>query len=377
MEMIYRFFKRLRHKAYVCMMIYPPMNPMTPYKGRGATFNTPNRFESIQVERDPDWTEEDPGPKTIFLKDTSRSIISYNKSPDIGFETSFNPYRGCEHGCIYCYARPTHEYAGMSAGLDFESKILVKLEAPELLRQELSAKSWKPQVFMVSGVTDCYQPIERKLKLTRRCLEVLAEFRNPAGIVTKSRLVTRDLDVLQELARWQCVNVNLSVTTLKPDLAQSMEPRAALPKARLDAIATLSKAGIPVGVMVAPIIPGLTDHEMPAILKAAREAGALWAGRVILRLPWAVAPLFQKWLEAHVPESKEKILHRIREMRGGKLYDSRFGIRGRGEGRYAEHLAQLFAVARRQAGYPDHSPSLSTAHFRRPGGPQLHFSFSI
>ena len=350
------------------------MDPLNPYKVRGATVNTPNRFETIQMERDEEWTEEDPAPKTIFLKDTSRSIISYNKSPDLGFETSFNPYRGCEHGCIYCYARPTHEYAGMSAGLDFESKILVKMDAPELLRKELSAKSWKPQHFMVSGVTDCYQPVERRLKLTRRCLEVLAEFRNPAGIVTKSSLVVRDIDILKELARWDCIHVSLSITTLRPELAQIMEPRAALPKARLDTVEALSKAGIPVGIMVAPIIPGLTDHEAPAILKAARDAGALWAGRVILRLPYAVAPLFEKWLEAHMPESKEKILHSIREVRGGKLYDSRFGVRGRGEGRYAEHLANLFRVARRQAGYPDSSPSLSTAHFRRPDGPQLSLS---
>jgi len=354
-------------------MYYEFMDPLTPYKGRGATVNTPNRFETMQIERDTEWTEEDPAPKTIFLKDTSRSIISYNKSPDLGFETSFNPYRGCEHGCVYCYARPTHEYAGMSAGLDFESKILVKMDAPELLRQELSAKSWKPQVFMVSGVTDCYQPIERRLELTRKCLQVLADFRNPAGIITKSRLVARDIDVLQELTRYQCAHVSLSITTLRPELAQIMEPRAALPQARLETIELLSKAGIPVGVMVAPIIPGLTDHEMPAILKAARQAGALWAGRVIVRLPWAVAPLFEKWLEAHMPGSKDKILNRIREMRGGKLYDARFGVRGRGEGRYAEHLADLFKIARRKAGYPAHSPELSIAYFRRPDGPQLSF----
>src|SRR5690349_11511124 len=213
------------------------MDPLTPYKGRGATVNTPNRFETVAIARDDEWTEDDPAPTTVFLKDTSRSIISYNKSPDLGFETSFNPYRGCEHGCIYCYARPTHEYAGMSAGLDFESKILVKMDAPELLRQELSAKSWKPQMFMVSGVTDCYQPIERKLKLTRRCLEVLAEFRNPAGIVTKSSLVARDIDVMQELSKYQCVSVSLSITTLRPELAQLMEPRAALPQSRLETVA--------------------------------------------------------------------------------------------------------------------------------------------
>jgi DNA repair photolyase len=371
------------------------VNPQEPYKGRGAPVNLPNRFEKITTERDEEWNEPDhrsdafvddghtpmdigsygdPAPKTQFLRDTSRTIISYNKSPDLGFEVSFNPYRGCEHGCVYCYARPTHEYAGMSAGLDFESKILVKMEAPALLREALMAKSWKPRMFMVSGVTDCYQPVERRLKLTRRCLEVLADFRNPAGVITKNMLITRDIDVLQELARWQCVSVGLSITTLKPELAQTMEPRAAIPQARLDTITALSKAGIPVGVMVAPIIPGLTDHEAPAILKAARDAGAQWAGHVILRLPWGVAPLFEKWLEVHKPESKEKILHRIREVRGGKLYDARWGVRGRGEGRYAEHLADLFRVARRKAGFPEErAENITTANFRRPGGPQLEF----
>ena len=347
------------------------INPLEPYKGRGAPVNPPNRFEKIQFDRDEEWTADDPAPSTQFLKDTTRSLISYNDSPDLGFSASFNPYRGCEHGCIYCYARPTHEYAGMSAGLDFESKILVKMNAPELLREELAAKKWKPQVLMVSGVTDCYQPIERRLKLTRRCLEVLAEFRNPAGFITKNELIARDVDVFQELARYDCVGVTLSVTTLRGELAQVMEPRASHPAARLRAIETLAKAGIPVGMNVAPIIPGLTDYEIPAILKAGREAGAQWAGRVMLRLPWAVAPLFEKWLEVHFPEAKEKVLHRIREMRGGKLYDARFGVRGRGEGRYAEHIARLFQVARDKAGYPKDYRELSTAHFRRPAGPQL------
>ncbi len=353
------------------------VNPQIPYKGRGAPINLPNRFEKIQLERDEEWTDDDPAPATQFLKDTSRTIIAYNNSPDIGFDASINPYRGCEHGCIYCYARPSHEYAGMSAGLDFESKIMVKTEAPTLLREELMAKKWEPQMLMISGVTDCYQPIERKLELTRKCLQVLAEFRNPAGIITKSQLVTRDIDVLQELAAFDCIGVTLSITTLRPELAQIMEPRAAMPQARLRAIEALSKAGIPVGVNVAPMIPGLTDHEMPAILKAAREAGALWAGRVVLRLPWAVAPLFEKWLEVHMPDTKAKILHRIREVRGGKLYDSAWGVRGRGEGKYADHLADLFHVARRKAGYPEHHRRMTTEHFRRPSGPQLDFFEAI
>ena len=347
------------------------IDPLEPYKGRGAPINTPNRFETVQFARDEEWGEDDPSPATQFLRDTSRTLISYNKSEDLGFGANFNPYRGCEHGCIYCYARPTHEYAGMSAGLDFESKILVKLEAPELLRAELSAKNWKPQVLMVSGVTDCYQPVERKLKLTRRCMEILAEFRNPAGVVTKSALVARDIDVFQTMAAYQCIHVSVSVTTLRPELAQIMEPRAALPALRLKTIEALSKAGIPAGVMVAPVIPGLTDHEAPAILKAAREAGAQWAGRVVLRLPWAVAPLFERWLEVHKPEARQKILNRIRQMRGGKLYDSRWGVRATGEGKYAEHLADLFRVARRKAGFPNGVEALSAKSFRRPLGPQL------
>jgi len=348
------------------------VDPRMPYKGRGAPVNPPNRFEKIRFEREEEWTDaDDPAPTTQFLKDNSRSIITYNDSPDLGFSASFNPYRGCEHGCIYCYARPTHEYAGMSAGLDFESKILVKMDAPELLRKELSAKSWKPQVLMLSGVTDCYQPVERRLKITRRCLEVLSEFRNPVGLITKNQLITRDIDIFQALGRYQCVGVTVSVTTLRGELAQTMEPRASLPVARLKAVEALAKAGIPVGINVAPIVPGLTDYEMPAILKAGREAGAQWAGWVMLRLPYAVAPLFERWLEVHFPESKTKVLHRIREMRGGKLYDSRWGLRGRGEGRYAEQIARLFKVARRKAGYPETHSSLTTEYFRRPSGPQL------
>src|SRR6185436_13923514 len=224
-------------------------------KGRGASINPANRFEEIHLERDIDWNpEEDPAPRTKFLRDNSQTAITYNDSPDIGFDASINPYRGCEHGCIYCYARPTHEYLGFSAGLDFETWIMVKENAPELLRKELSSPKWKPQVIAMSGVTDCYQPVERKLKLTRRCLEVLAEFRNPVGIVTKNHLVTRDLDVLGELARHQAAVVFISVTTLDASLAAKLEPRASLPKHRLAAIETLSQGGVPVGVMVAPVI---------------------------------------------------------------------------------------------------------------------------
>src|SRR5262245_25350326 len=262
-------------------------NP-TAFRSRGAAENPPNRFEKIILEPDPEWYDPDePVPPTQFFKDRSSTIISYNDSPDVGFEASVNPYRGCEHGCIYCYARPFHEFLGFSSGLDFETKIMVKEDAPELLRRELAAPKWKPKVIALSGVTDCYQPIERKLKLTRRCLEVLAEFRNPVGIVTKNLLVTRDVDVLGELARYGAAAVFVSVTTLDPALRKVMEPRTSPPASRLSTIETLAQAGIPVGVLVAPVIPALTDHELPGILAAAAKAGARFAGYVLLRLPYA------------------------------------------------------------------------------------------
>jgi DNA repair photolyase len=339
---------------------------------RGAADNPANRFESLHLEPDAEWNpEDDVLPRTQFLKDHSQSVISQNDSPDIGFGASVNPYRGCEHGCIYCYARPTHEYLGFSSGLDFESKIMVKENAPELLRQQLSSPKWQPQVIFLSGVTDCYQPVERKLKLTRRCLEVLAEFRNPVAIVTKNLLVTRDLDLLGELARHNAVSVYLSVTTLDPELRKIMEPRTSPPLARLSAIRQLSAAGIPAGVMVAPIIPGLTDHEMPAILKAAAEAGAGAAHFTVVRLPYSVAPLFERWLETHFPDRKEKVLNRLRAMHGGKLYDAQWGTRFRGEGIFAEQIEQMFDVARRKAGIKNAGRELSTAAFRRPTGAQL------
>src|SRR5437867_2106427 len=271
-------------------------NPSAP-PARGAADNPPNRFEKIALERDPDWCDPDePAPPTQFFKDHSDSVINYNDSPDVGFEASLNPYRGCEHGCIYCYARPFHEYLGLSAGLDVETRIMVKEDAPELLRRELSSHSWEPQVVSISGVTDCYQPAERRFQITRRCLEVLAEFRNPAGIITKNFLVTRDIDILADLARDRAAVVFLSITTLDHDLASRMEPRASSPARRLEAIEKISAAGIPCGVMVAPLIPGLTDHEMPAILSAAAKAGAITCGYVLLRLPFAVKNLFEEWL---------------------------------------------------------------------------------
>ena len=335
-------------------------------RGRGADGNPPNRFESIRLERDEDWNpEEDPAPRTQFLRDASRSIISYNDSPDIPFNASLNPYRGCEHGCSYCYARNTHEYLGFSAGLDFETKIMVKQNAPELLRRELSSPKWKPQELAMSGVTDCYQPVERRLQLTRRCLAVLAEFRNPVSIITKNYLVTRDLDLLRELAAHHAVMVHLSINSLDSELARKLEPRAASPGMRLAAVEALSNAGVPVGVLVAPVIPAINDHEMPSVLAAAKAAGACCAGTEILRLPWTVAPVFEQWLERNLPEKKDKVLGRIRAIRGGKLNDPRFGSRMRGEGIFAEQISQMFHVARRKAGLPEDGPELSTAAFRR------------
>src|SRR5262249_29322763 len=320
-----------------------------PHRGRGAAENIRNRFEQIELEPDPDYVPDDERPvPTRFYRDATQSIITYNESPDIPFNASINSYRGCEHGCSYCYARNTHEYLGFSAGLDFETKIMVKENAPELLRRELSSPKWKPQLLAMSGVTDCYQPVERRLELTRRCLVVLAEFRNPVGIITKNYLVTRDLDLLQELAKHEAVMVHLSINSLDSELARRLEPRAASPRLRLAAIEELSKAGVPVGVLVAPVIPGLNDQEIPAVLAAAKSDGARWAGTEILRLPLTVAPVFEKWVDQNFPEKKDKIFGRIRAIRGGKLNDPRFGSRMRGEGIFADQISQMFHVARRK-----------------------------
>src|SRR6185503_15780128 len=257
--------------------------------------------------------------------------VTSNDSPDVGMEASVNPYRGCEHGCIYCYARPTHEYFGLSAGLDFETKIFVKERAPELLREELMSPKWDVKVVSLSGVTDCYQPIERKMQLTRRCLQVLSEFGNPCGVITKNHLITRDIDVLRELAERNLVVAILSITTLDTEVQRVMEPRTSAPARRLAAVEALAKAGIRAGVMVAPVVPGMTDHEMPAILKAAADAGAVFAGYVPLRLPFALAGMFEDWLEKHFPQRKSKVLNRIRQIRSGKLNDGDFHTRMTGE----------------------------------------------
>ena len=342
-----------------------------PIHGRGASWSPSNRFEKLHVDVnnldvvDVELNEgERPRRATQFFRDVTKTIITRNNSPDVGFETSLNPYRGCEHGCIYCYARPTHEYLGFSAGLDFESKIVVKTNAPELLHAELERPSWKPQVLVMSGVTDPYQPLEKKLRITRGCLEVLAKFRNPVAIITKNRLVMRDADLLRELANYNAVAVNVSVTSLDPKLQRVLEPRTSSPQARLDTISQLHAAGIPVGVMVAPVIPGLTDHEVPKILETCAKAGAQCAGYTIVRLPWAVAPLFEHWLEEHFPDRKKKVLGRIRDLRGDRLNNSQWHTRMAGEGIFAEQIASLFEIGCRRAGIGER-PKLSTTAFRR------------
>jgi len=341
-------------------------------RGRGTTSNPPNRFEKISLERDADWDpEQDPAPTTQFLRDASQSAITYNDSPDVPFSASINPYRGCEHGCSYCFARISHEFLGFSAGLDFETRIMVKEAAPRLLRKELASRKWKPQTLAMSGVTDCYQPVERRLELTRKCLAVLAVFRNPVSIVTKNHLVTRDIDLLRELARWNAIQVHFSINSLDGELARRLEPRASSPRHRLAAVEALTNAGIPVGVLAAPIIPGLNDHEIPSVLEEAAKAGAQWAGMQIIRLPLNVAPIFQDWLERNVPGKKDKVLDRLRGMRGGRLNDPRFGKRMTGEGIFAEQISQMFNVARRRAGFRESGPELSTSAFRKPGEAQL------
>lgn len=351
-------------------MSSPPSGPANP----------PNRFERIHVAElpelgfapGPDDAPEDP--RTELLVDPSRTIVASNDSPDLGFRASVNPYRGCAHACAYCYARPTHEYLGYSAGLDFQTKILVKPRAPELLRKQLMSPAWKPQTVALSGVTDCYQPAERRLRITRGCLEVLAEFRNPVGVVTKGCLVTRDVDLLAELARVNAAAVMLSITTLDAELQRKLEPLASPPSKRLAAIEALARAGVPVGVMAAPVIPGLTDHELPAILAAAAGAGASSAAFVVLRLPHGVKELFSAWLAQHAPERREKVLNRLRALHGGALYDARFAHRQRGSGEFAAQIQALFELGCKRARLARRGPELSTAAFRRPGrGNQLGF----
>ena len=343
-------------------------------RGRGAAFNPGNRYETTRREVDLGALEEinelpgAPVPTTI-LPDRTRTILNEvdpATSPDIGFRWTLNPYRGCTHGCSYCYARPDHERLGMSSGLDFETKIVAKHDAPRLLRRELASPRWQPDTVVMAGVTDVYQPIERDLRLTRGCLEVFAECRHPVAIVTKNRLVTRDLDLLAELARHNAARVAVSVTTLNNKLAASLEPRASSPGERLAAIGELTAAGVPVTVMVAPIIPGLTDHETPAILRAAAEHGATGAAYVLLRLPHQVKEIFLDWLRRCVPGRAAHVESLIRQTRGGNLYDPRFGRRQRGEGAVARQIGATFKLFARRHGLTCRRSELNTAAFRRP-----------
>jgi DNA repair photolyase len=298
-------------------------------------------------------------------------VLSHNDSPDVAFRWSINPYRGCEHGCVYCYARPTHEYLGFSAGLDFETKIVVKHDAPALLGRALQRPSWTPETIVMSGNTDCYQPVERRLQITRACLQVLARHRHPTGIITKNALVLRDLDVLSEMARLDLVGVHISITSLRDSLTGAMEPRTSRPARRLEAVRRLADAGVPVAVMVAPVIPGLNDEEIPAILEAAADAGARAANYQLVRLPGAVQELFRAWLYRTFPDRADAVWHRIEDIRAGNPGEARFGHRMRGQGPWADVLDALFNAARRRHGLERRLPPRATHHFRRLAGGQI------
>jgi DNA repair photolyase len=344
--------------------------------GRGAAVQPDNPYlatqrvdDFAQVEQDEEFLAKLERPPTIYLDDASQSIVARNDSPDVGFNYSVNPYRGCAHGCSYCYARPGHEYLGLSAGIDFETKIMVKRRAPELLRAFLANPRWKPEIIVFSGVTDCYQPIERELRLTRGCLQVAAECRQPIGVITKNALVTRDLDLLRELAAYGAVRVAVSITSLDQELTRVMEPRTSSPAARLRAIAELAAAGIPTEVMAAPIIPGLNDHEMPAILAAARDAGAISASYTLLRLPATVRDVFLEWLQRCRPNHAAKVENFVRSTRGGRLNHSSFENRHRGVGAIAEQVSQTFRVFALRYGLDHRIGELNAADFRPPRPP--------
>jgi len=372
------------------------MRPAGPRKGRGAPLNLQGRFESwTRGPVDDGWARENvqapaletPALETPALETPARetpaletevtlveakSILASNDSPDIAFERSINPYQGCEHGCVYCYARPTHAYWGLSPGLDFESKLFAKANAAELLRKELSRPRYRPSVICVGANTDPYQPIERKLGVTRSVLEVLAECEHPFGIVTKNAMIERDLDLLAPMAEKNLAWAFVSVTNLDNELARRLEPRASAPRRRIEAIRRLAAAGVPTGVLVAPVIPFVTDRFLEEVLEHAREAGASRAGYVLLRLPHEVAPLFKAWLEAHYPMKAAHVMSLIRQMRGGRDYDSTFGVRQRGEGPLAELIARRFRIACQRLGLGRERAPLDTSRFRPPGGsPQL------
>jgi DNA repair photolyase len=344
--------------------------------GRGAHVNPPNRFDRVHAEADLADCEHDAEllaaldrPPTEYLADNSRAVVTENDSPDISFRYSINPYRGCAHGCSYCYARPTHEYLGLSAGLDFETKVFVKHDAPALLREFLCRRVWQAETIVMSGVTDPYQPAEREFRITRGCLEVLLEARQPVGIITKNALITRDLDILREMAAQGTVHVAVSVTTLDADLARTMEPRTSTPAARLRAISELAEAGVPIRLMTAPIIPGLNDREIPALLKAGAEAGARAASYTLVRLPLAVKAVFLDWLERNLPGSRERIERLIRDVHGGKVNNSQFGRRMHGSGEIAEQIGRVFEVFAARYHLDGELPEFNRAEFRPPKAP--------
>lgn len=341
--------------------------PLKARRGRGAVSNLQGRYEVlVREDIDDGWPSDNlsevaaeadsrsdataesghgQGRRTQIIEEQAKTILSRNQSPDLPFSISLNPYRGCEHGCIYCFARPTHSYLGLSPGLDFESKIFAKVNAPELLRRELAKSSYMPEPLALGVNTDAYQPCERELRLTRRVLEVLHECEHPVALITKSSLIERDIDLLAEMASRQQAMAAVTITTLDPAVARTLEPRAAAPARRLRTIRTLTDAGIPVGVSVAPVIPFVTDSDLERILEAAAEAGAINAGYVVLRLPWEVSPLFRQWLEAHFPDRAARVMGRVKDMRGGKDYDSTFGKRMHGEGIWADLIRHRFEKA--------------------------------
>ena len=347
-------------------------------RGRSSQYNPKNRFESISVDysvfEDDSLYYDSPDERkieTIFYKDDSKSVISKNDSEDLYFDYSFNPYRGCEHGCIYCYARPTHEFLGFSSGLDFETKIMVKEDAPKLLEETFNKKNYVPKMLMFSGNTDCYQPVEKKLQITRKALQVCLDYKNPVAIITKNALIRRDIDILSELAKMNLINVMISITSLNKELCSKMEPRTSAPTKKLEAIAELAKNNIPVGVNVAPIIPGLTDEETPAILKAASENGATFASWIMLRLPYSVKDLFLEWLQNEFPDRASKVINKIKDVRGGKLNDSEFGKRFVGEGEIKDAIENLFKISCKKYGINKRIYELSTTQFQNKNNSQL------
>ncbi len=357
---------------------YLPTDPDAPLpdqarKGRGAVSNHTNRYEKeVRVATSDGWSdgavdEDDLAPlRTTLLKDASRTIIARNTSPDVPFDQSINPYRGCEHGCVYCFARPSHAWLGFSPGLDFETRILFKPEAAKLLRRELSDPKYRCRMIAMGTNTDPYQPVERQMQITRSIVRTLADFKHPLGMVTKNHLITRDIDILKEMAQDHLVECFLSITTLDAELARTMEPRASAPRRRLDAIEALAKAGIPVGVMTAPMIPALNDHEMESILEEAHKRGARRAGYVMLRLPLEIKDLFREWLQAHVPDRAARVMSLVRQMRNGRDYDPEWGQRMTGDGPVAQLLGQRFDRACRQLGLNVERFRIDTAKFQVP-----------